>query len=73
MSEEKWTIERVRKEIYEARTRMFVVAKVLETGGIKPNEHPEWLVVIRPLLKDLTENVEKIKAFLDEETTPANA
>jgi hypothetical protein len=52
---------------------MFVVAKVLETGSIKPNEHPEWLVVIRPLLKDLTENVEKIKAFLDEETTPANA
>jgi hypothetical protein len=73
MSDEKWTIEKVREEIYQARTRMFVVSKVLETGSIKTQEHPEWVLVIKPLLKDLTEQVEKITALLDEETTPGNA
>ena len=32
MSEESWTVERIHQDIYDARTKIFVVAKVLETG-----------------------------------------
>lgn len=73
MSEDKWTIEKVHEEVYQARTRMFVVAKVLETGSIKIQEHPEWALVIKPLLKDLTEQVERITALLDEPAASGNA
>lgn len=67
-SEAKWTIEKIHKEIYDARTKLFVVAKVLETGSIKPAEMPEWVVVLTPLLKDLVENAEKIRSMISLET-----
>ena len=66
MSEESWSPERIRKEIYDARTKIFVVAKVLETGNITLSDHPEWVLVIKPVLKDLLENVSKVEAFLEE-------
>jgi hypothetical protein len=71
--EEKWNMERIRDEVYEARTKMFVVVKVLETVNIKPREYPEWTLVIKPLLKDLIENTEKIQALIEEEKPPAQA
>jgi hypothetical protein len=71
MSEEqqqpKWTMEKIREEIYEARTKMFVIAKVLETSNINFAEHPEWVMVMRPLLKDVVENAQKISAVMDPE------
>ena len=73
MPEEKWNMERIRDEVYEARTKMFVVVKVLETVNIKPREYPEWILVIKPLLKDLIENTEKIQALIEEEKPPAQA
>lgn len=73
MPEEKWNMERIRNEVYEARTKMFVVVKVLETVNIKPREYPEWTLVIKPLLKDLIENTEKIQALIEEEKPPAQA
>jgi len=66
-------MERIRNEVYEARTKMFVVVKVLETVNIKPREYPEWTLVIKPLLKDLIENTEKIQALIEEEKPPAQA
>ena len=66
MSEESWSPERIRKEIYDARTKIFVVAKVLETGNITLSDHPEWVLVIKPVLKDLLDNVSKVEAFLEE-------
>lgn len=63
----KWTMERVRDEIYNARTKVFVVAKVLETGSIDPKEHPEWVLVIRPLLNELTEYADKIRALMPDD------
>lgn len=51
----KWDPERVHREVYDARTKMFVVLKVLETGSIKLSEHPEWAILIKPLLKELIE------------------
>ncbi|MFH0825971.1 MAG: hypothetical protein V2B18_24715 [Pseudomonadota bacterium] len=62
MSEEKWTAERVRKDIYEARTKLFVINKVLETGSLKLAESQEWVLVIRPILNELryyAENIDK--------------
>ncbi|MBI5569279.1 MAG: hypothetical protein HY914_04970 [Desulfomonile tiedjei] len=70
MPEEKWTIERIHKEITSARATVFVVAKVLETGSIKPSDHPEWVLVIEPLLDDLTKNADRIRALLDEQSGP---
>ncbi|HMK37431.1 MAG TPA: hypothetical protein VK463_20325 [Desulfomonilaceae bacterium] len=66
MTEEKpkWTVERVHEEISVARTKLFVVAKYLETGNLKLSESPEWALVIRPLLKDLITNANKIQGFL---------
>jgi hypothetical protein len=61
----KWTMERVRDEIYQARTKMFVVAKVLETGAINPAEHPEWVLVIKPLLRDLVQFSDKIRSLIE--------
>jgi hypothetical protein len=63
--QEKWTVQRVRQDIYDARTKVFVVAKVLETGKINFADQSEWAVVLRPLLKELIENSEKISAIID--------
>lgn len=75
MSEDKpkWTMERVRDEIYKARTKVFVVDKVLETGTINPKEHPEWVLVIRPLLNEITQYTEKIRATMEDEAEGTNA
>lgn len=62
--EKKWNVERVHKEISDARTTMFVVTKVLETGSVDFSEHPEWVLVIRPLLRDLMKNVDRISELL---------
>ncbi len=69
----KWTMERVRDEIYDARTKVFVVAKVLETGSIDPKQHPEWVLVIRPLLKEITEYTDKVRAMIQDEAEGTNA
>jgi hypothetical protein len=60
----KWNVERFHKEINDARTAVFVVTKVLETGAIDFSEHPEWVLVIRPLLRDLVKNVDRISELL---------
>ncbi len=65
LSEEKWNLERVHKEVYEARTKLFVITKVLETGSIKIEDFPEWMVVIKPLLRELISNAEKIGQAID--------
>ena len=62
MTEEKWTPERIHKEIYDARTKLFVVAQVLQTGTIKMAEDPEWALVLEPLLTDIVENTGKIRS-----------
>jgi hypothetical protein len=72
MSEPKWSIERVHKEVAEARTKVFVIVKVLETADLKPAEHAEWVLLIRPLLKDLIQNAERIGTLLDEPKTAAS-
>ncbi len=65
MTDDKWTVEKVRKEIYDARTKMFVVAKVLETGSVSLKDHEEWALVIKPLLRDLQTYVDKVTEFTD--------
>jgi len=65
--EKKWNMEKIRQEVYDARTKMFVVAKVLETGSIKPSEHPEWVLVIRSLINDLVKNSERVTQLLGDE------
>ena len=62
--EKKWDVERIHKEISDARTRIFVVTKVLETGSVDFSEYPEWVLVIRPLLRDLTKNGDRIRELL---------
>ena len=62
--EKKWNVERIHKEINDARTTMFVVTKVLETGSVDFSEHPEWVLVIRPLLRDLIKNVDRVSELL---------
>jgi len=64
MEEPKWTMERVHKEVLEARTKIFVVTKVLETGNLKFAENPEWALVVEPLLKDLLDNTAKIRELV---------
>jgi hypothetical protein len=66
MSEEKplWSVERVRQEIYDARTKLFVVVKVLETGTVPYEQHPEWLLVIGPLLKEIEDYAQKLSTML---------
>jgi len=63
----KWTFERIREEIYQARTRLFVVAKVMETGDSDFGDHPEWVLVIRPLLKEIQDNAQKIGSMMEPE------
>lgn len=65
MSEPKWTMERIHKEISEARTKIFVVAKVLETGSLSFSENNEWALVVRPILKDLIANTELLSAMVE--------
>ncbi|MBI4961996.1 MAG: hypothetical protein HY913_01845 [Desulfomonile tiedjei] len=65
MAEEKWSVERIHKEIYDARTKMFVITKVLETGNIKISEYPEWVLVLKPILTDLLANTQKISEMLE--------
>jgi hypothetical protein len=65
MSDQSWTIERIRQELSEVRTRLFVMGKVLESGTIKPEDHPEWMLVLRPMLTDVASNFEKVRAILD--------
>jgi hypothetical protein len=63
----KWDAERVHQEIYDARTKMFVVLKVLETGSVNLTEHPEWTILMKPLLKELMEYSESVRAMADQE------
>ena len=65
MEKEKWTMERVHQELSEARTRVFVTTKVLETGNLKFSDYPEWALVIEPVLKDLLANAAVIEAMLE--------
>jgi len=67
MADEKWSVERIHKEIYDARTKMFVVAKVLETGNVKFSEFPEWVLVIKPILADLLTKTQKISEMIEQE------
>jgi hypothetical protein len=62
--EKKWNVERIHKEINDARATMFVVTKVLETGAVDFSEHAEWVLVIRPLLRDLVKNVDRVSELL---------
>ena len=58
--------QKVRKEVYDARTKLFVVAKVLETGSVNMKEQQEWAMVVMPLLKDILTYVGKIQESLEE-------
>jgi hypothetical protein len=72
--EKKWNVERMHSEIYDARTKLFVICKVLETGTVDLSEHPEWVLVIKPIIADLMANATKIQAFLkDEDIVPPEA
>jgi hypothetical protein len=74
MTEEKpkWTVERIHREIAEARTKIFVVAKYLETGNLKLSEFPEWVLVINPLVKDVIANAQIIQGLMVDEEKPAD-
>lgn len=67
MNDETWNTQKVRQEVYDARTKLFVVAKVLESGSVNFKEQQEWAMVIRPLLRDILTYVEKIQGFLEDE------
>lgn len=73
MTEEKpkWTVERIHQEIAEARTKIFVVTKYLETGNLKLSEFPEWVLVINPLVKDVIANAQIIQGLMVDEEKPA--
>lgn len=66
-TEKKWTMERIHSELYEARTKVFVIAKVLEAGVISFEGQPEWSLVIKPMLKELAANAAKIDAMIKED------
>ena len=72
MSEPKWNMERIHKEIYDARTKMFVITKVLETGALKFSDHPEWALVVRPLLKETAQFVAKIQELCGDAESMSN-
>jgi len=69
LNDETWNVQKIRQEIYDARTKLFVVTKVLETGGVNLKEQQEWALVVRPLLKDILTYVDKIQGFLEEKTS----
>jgi len=60
-------VERVHKEVYDARTKLFVINKVLETGSLDLKDNPEWALVIQPILKEIEDNVAKLRSFMTEE------
>ncbi len=62
--EKKWNVERVHKEINEARNKLFVVTKVMETGSVDFSEYPEWVLVIRPLLRDVVTYSNRLRELL---------
>ncbi len=66
MNDQSWTVQKIRQEIYDALTKLFVVTKVLEAGSVKIGEQQEWALVVRPLLKDILTYVDKIQEFLEE-------
>jgi hypothetical protein len=66
LSDEAWNPQKVRQEVYDARTKLFVVAKVLETGSVNMKEQQEWAMVVMPLLKDILTYVGKIQESLEE-------
>jgi hypothetical protein len=66
LNDENWNTQKVRQEVYDARTKLFVVAKVLESGSVNFKEQQEWAMVIRPLLRDILTYVEKIQGFLED-------
>jgi hypothetical protein len=68
MAEDKWTFEKVRSEINDARTKLFVVFKVLETGNLKFAENPEWALLVTPLLKETSDYAAKIGDLVGGET-----
>lgn len=70
MSEKKWTVEKVRQEVYDVRTKLFVITKVLETGALDLKEYPEWALVIDPLLRETVEYAEQIRAMCALEPAP---
>jgi hypothetical protein len=67
----KWTMERIHREVQEARTKIFVIAKVLETGNLKFAENPEWGVVIKPLIRDLVLHAGTIDQLIGSEESLA--
>jgi hypothetical protein len=71
MSEQKWTVEKVRQEVYDIRTKLFVITKVLETGALDLKAYPEWALVIEPLLRETVEYAEQIRATCVPEQTPS--
>lgn len=73
MSEPKWNMERIHKDIYDARTKMFVISKVLETGSVKFSDYPEWALVVRPLLKDMIQFAGKIQEHMGDEESMVDA
>lgn len=68
-AKEKWNVERIHSEVYDARTKLFVIAKVLEAGTIDLKGRPEWALVIRPLLKELVGYADKVGTMIDKEMT----
>jgi hypothetical protein len=67
MTEPKWNVEKIHKEVYDARTKLFVIFKVLETGSINFKEHPEWALIVRPLLKEISEFSGKIEGLIGDQ------
>lgn len=67
MNDETWNTQKVRQEVYDARTKLFVVAKVLESGSVNFKEQQEWAMVIRPLLRDILTYVDKIQGFMEDQ------
>lgn len=73
MSEPKWNMEKIHKDIYDARTKMFVISKVLETGSLKFADYPEWALVVRPLLKEMMQFAGKIEEQLGDKESMTSA
>jgi hypothetical protein len=64
-SQQKWNVERVHKEIQEARNKLFVVNKVVETGSIQFDGHEEWVLVIKPLIRDILQFSQQLETGMN--------
>ncbi len=64
-SQPKWNVERVHKEVQEARNKLFVVNKVIETGSITFDNHEEWVLVIKPLIRDIMQFSQKLESEME--------